>query len=231
MLDTKMDTNNKKLAESLKGSFAAMTEQIGAEGTKVGIEGARQIVTTGKPVTAESIAKSLGMTEERVQQILLRLSNLGLAFRDDNGVVLSMWGVVAPDTHVPVSDHQIRIGKGPATYTWCAIDALYFAFMLDTTLDISSVDPVTKEKISLTLSPDGTITGLSPAGAALSVLIPDGPITRDIRTRVCHYVVFFAGEESGREWANKQGQTFKLLTIPEAAQWIKENSKKVFGVF
>ena len=44
-------------------------------------------------------------------------------------------------------------------------------------------------------------------------------------------MVFFAGEDSGREWASKQRQTFKLLTIPEAAEWIKQNSKKVFGVF
>jgi hypothetical protein len=61
MSHTKMDTNNERLAESLKGSFVGITEQIGAEGTKVGIEGARQIATTGQPVTAESIAKSLGI--------------------------------------------------------------------------------------------------------------------------------------------------------------------------
>lgn len=232
MLDTTIDLDNEKLTESMLASFADLSALVGTDEMKVGIEGARQLATAGKPTTAANIAATLNLPEARVEEILRAFADKGFAFRDDDGTVLAMWAVTAPDTAVPEMPHRITLSTpgAPTVSAWCALDTLYFAYMFDKPIHVRSTCPVTKRDVSFIVNQDGTVKDVSPPSAVLSVLIPDGPITRDVRGSFCRYVNFYADEEAGKEWANKQIVTVRLLGIAEAGSWTRQHYKKLFSL-
>lgn len=230
MLDTTTDPNNKKLTESLLASFAGLTELKGTDCMDAGKAGARQIIATGQPTSAAQIAQAIGSSEKRAEKILEFFNKVGLAFVMPDGSVPSMWAVSS--VSVPGVPHRLTADApdAPIVYPWCAIDTIYFAQMLGQTMHIRSSCSQTSTPISFTVHPDGRVENLSPATAVLSVVIPDGTITKDIKSSFCHYVNFFANEQAGKEWAEKQqAVTIKLLPVGQAAQWMQQFAKELFG--
>ena len=96
--------------------------------------------------------------------------------------------------------------NGRKLYAWCAVDALLFPVMLGHTAQIESRDPVTGEKIQVTVSPDG-VQNVEPESAVVSWV--NAIDLSNIRGNVCHYVHFFGSSESASKWiARHPGKTF-----------------------
>lgn len=228
MLYTANDSDNKKLTESLLASLAGLSSLKGTDDLKVGKEGARQIATTGQPTNAANIAKALGLPVDRVEKMLQSFADTGLAFVLDDGSVPSMWAVSS--VSMPGVPHRLTLDKpdAPTVYPWCALDTIYFAHMFNSIVRIRSACSQTQQSISFTVHPDSTIEDLSPANAMISVMIPEGPITQDIKGSFCHFINFFADEEAGKAWADKQSVTVKLLPVAEAAAWTKDYAIQLF---
>lgn len=107
MLDTTIDPNHEKLTETILASFSGLTA-LSRDEMNVGHEGVRQLVTTGKPITAGSIATAIDLPEQRTTEILDNYADKGFAFRDEEGTVLAMWGMTVPGTDVPVTSHRVN---------------------------------------------------------------------------------------------------------------------------
>lgn len=229
MLYTANDPGNKKLTETLLASFTGLSALKGTDELKVGKEGARQIATTGKPTSAAKIAKALNMPEDFVQKALDSFAETGLAYPMEDGSASNMWAISG--VAMPGIPHRLTLDSpgAPTVYPWCALDNIYFAHMFNQTVRIRSACAQTQQSISFTAHPDGTIEDLSPASAVISVMIPDGPITQDIKGSFCHFINFFADEAAGKAWAEKQSVTVKLLPVAEAAAWTKDYAIQLFN--
>ena len=79
--------------------------------------------------------------------------------------------------------------------------------------------------MSLVVDKDG-VHELRPAGAVVSMVIPDGPFGYDVIESFCHRVLFFASEEAGASWtAEHEGTT--LLSVHEAFE-LGRGSERVY---
>jgi alkylmercury lyase len=154
-----------------------------------------ELLANGCPVLPEEIAILAQVSPEKV---LFTLHSFGAEF-DKEGNVLGFGLTLVPTPHVYEAN-------GRKLYTWCAVDALLFPVMLGHTAQIESRDPVTGEKIQVTISPDG-VQKVEPENAVVSwVNVID---LSNIRGSVCQYVHFFGSSESASKWiARHPGKTF-----------------------
>lgn len=72
---------------------------------------------------------------------------------------------------------------------------------------------MTGEPVRAHVGPDG-VKEVSPAGAVISFLRPDGPFGQDVILSFCHHVLFFSSQEAGEQWAAARETAF-LLTLEQ----------------
>lgn len=167
----------RELTEAMLSTFADL-RTLDPEGMRVGLEGSRQLVTTARPTTPQAIAEATGIQSRRVREILADQAERGVVYFDEEGRILSMWGVTVPGTAIPETPHRVQV-EGRTVFAWCALDPLYLVDDFGITARISSTCPVTGREISLVASPDGA-RDVSPEGAVLSLILPEGPISRGV---------------------------------------------------
>jgi alkylmercury lyase len=194
-----------KVTETAKAIRAAMptldpTEQRIASAI-------HRLMSDGVSATSEAISQASFTTVDQVDQSLASWPGV---YRDDEGRVVGFWGhAVAP------LDPEYRLkANDRTTYAWCALDTLFIPSLVGETMSVEATDPVSGEPVSLVVDRDGA-RDVSPAGAVVSMVVPDGPFGYDVIETFCHRVLFFASEESGRRWvAEHEGTT--LLSIDQA---------------
>lgn len=161
----------------------------------------------GDPVPPSSLAADLHLPEARVQAALDGWPGV---YRDEAGDVIGFWGLALDGM-----PHRFETDRG-AIRTWCAIDPLLIAPLLDVQeARVRSRDPVTGESISIVIGADGTLEA-EPETTVMSMLAPEGDFDHDVVETFCHFVWFFASPESGRPWIQDHQGTF-LLTLEEAS--------------
>lgn len=154
-----------------------------------------ELLANGSPVLPDEIAI---LAQASPEKVLSTLHGFGAEF-DKEGKVLGLGLTLVPTPHVYEAN-------GPKLYTWCAVDALLFPIMLGHTAQIESHDPVTGEKIQVTVSPNG-VQKVEPESAVVS-WVNDVDLS-NIRGSVCQYVHFFTSTESASKWiARHPGKTF-----------------------
>jgi alkylmercury lyase len=110
---------------------------------------------------------------------------------DKDGNIVGLGLTLVPTPHVyEVNDSKL--------YTWCALDALIFPVMLNHTAHIESLDPISGDKIQVTVTPDG-VEKVKPESAVVS-WVNSSIDPSNIRGSVCHYVYFFRSPETASKW-------------------------------
>ena len=177
-----------------------------------------RLIGDGKPATSEAIARAIDVPVDRVEKALNSWPGV---FRDDEGSVVGFWGhAVAP------LDPEYRLkADGRTTYAWCALDTLFIPTFLGTTVNVEATDPVTGEPVSLVVDGSGA-RDVQPAGAVVSMVVPDGPFGYDVIESFCHLVLFFASEWSGKQWTSEHDGT-TLLSVQEAFELGRALSERV----
>jgi alkylmercury lyase len=172
----------------------------------------RQLVVTlyrllgeGEPVSPHRLAKAVNLPEIRVREILGRWPGV---YYDGDGSVIAFWGLALQEM-----PHRFEV-DGRTLYTWCAWDSLFIPEVLGKTARVTSVDPVTKETISLVVGPDG-VKEISPTTTVVSFLTPDRSFDQDVIMSFCHFVHFFASPEPAEKWTTEHPGTF-LLSVDDA---------------
>jgi alkylmercury lyase len=154
-----------------------------------------QLLANGCPVPPDEVAIHLQVPTDKV---ISTLRSFGAEF-DKNGNIVGVGLSLVPTQHVYKVD-------GRKMYTWCAVDALLFPVMLKHTAHIESPDPVTGDRIQVTVTPD-RVEKVEPESAVVSWV--NKADVANIRGSVCHYVHFFSSPKTAARWvAEHPGHTF-----------------------
>lgn len=174
-----------------------------------------ELLANGCPVSPEEITVRLQETSDTV---ISTLRGFGAEFDKDCNIV-GVGLTLVPTPHV----YEVN---GSKLYTWCALDALIFPVMLNHTAHIESLDPVSGEKIRVTVTPD-EVEKIKPESAVVSWVKSIDP--SNIRESVCHYVYFFSSPETASKWITEHpGKTFyPIIDAFEAAKKIHNKYSEI----
>jgi alkylmercury lyase len=191
------------LAEAIKAAMPVLDQTDQQIATAI-----HRLMSRGEPVEPAAVAEAVGgVSLSRVNQSLDAWHGV---FRDDQGRVVGFWGHA-----IEKLDPEYRLhAEGKTTYAWCALDTLFIPGIIGTSVRVESSDPISGEPVSLTVDRDGA-REVKPAGALVSMVIPEGPFGYDVIESFCHRVLFFSGEKTGSGWvAEHEGTT--LLSVEKA---------------
>jgi len=192
----------KELGEAISAAMPALD----ATGQRIAIA-IHRLMGDGEPVTSEAIARAIEVPVGRVDE---SLNSWPGVYRDGEGRVVGFWG-----HSIAGLDPQYRLlVDGKTTYAWCALDTLFIPPILGKTVGVEATCPVTGELVSLVVDRNGA-RNVRPAGAVVSMVVPDGPFGYDVIESFCHRVLFFASEAAGETWAAQHEGT-TLLSVQEA---------------
>ena len=174
------------------------------------------------PVEPTAVVESVrGVSVDQVNE---RLNSWPGVFRDDRGRVVGFWGQA-----IDRLDPEYRlVADGHTTYAWCALDTLFIPGILGKAVRVEASDPVSGEAVSVVVDGDG-VSEVTPAGALVSMLVPDGPFGYDVIESFCHRVLFFASDQTGASWISRhKGAT--LLSVEQAFELGRVLTERVAGV-
>jgi len=179
--------------------------KLNADEQRVSIQ-VYQLLAEGRPVSVKEIATALALPEDHVTTILKGWPGV---YYDDEERIIGFWGLALPEM-----THRFEI-DGRTLYTWCAWDSLFIPELIKKTAHVESPCPVTRNKIRLTVTPEG-VQHVEPAGAVMSFVRPAADkIREDVILNFCHYIYFFSSDEAGSQWISENTGTF-LLSIKDA---------------
>jgi alkylmercury lyase len=155
----------------------------------------QRLAANGSPVSPDEIAIRVQTSPDKAASTLRKF---GAEF-DKRGNILGFGLTLVTTPH-------IYEANGHKLYTWCAADALYYPVILKQTASIESSDPVTGEKIQISVTPD-RLEKIEPESAVVS-FIKSIDLT-DVRGTFCNNVNFFSSPETATEWiAEHPNMTF-----------------------
>lgn len=160
-----------------------------------------ELLAKGEPVDDARLAGTVGRSVEEVSGTLAGPAFAPLLYRNDKGQIIGFSGLGLPE--LGESIHRLHV-DGRELYAWCAGDALFLPGALEREVRVESSSPLTGERISLTVSPEG-YRDIDPPEAVMSMLTPEEVAARtsrgeDVITSLCHFLFFFPSEESARDW-------------------------------
>jgi alkylmercury lyase len=167
--------------------------------------GLYRLLAEGEPVTLTRLAESLNLHEGSVRETISQWPGI---YYDATKAVIGFWGLALPEM-----PHRFQV-DGRTLYTWCAWDSLFIPEIIGKTAHVASTDPITREKVSMVVEPNG-VKELEPPGTVVSFLAPNTVFDADIIQSFCHYVNFFGSRESGERWTSEHHETF-LLSVDQA---------------
>ena len=173
-----------------------------------------RLMAAGKPVSRKAIIKATKYSNETVNAILDKW--FGVYYNDAKNII-GYWGLALDGM-----PHRFKV-DGVTLCTWCAWDTLFIPEIIQKTAHVESTDPVSKENIRLTVTPD-EIKDLEPAGAVMSYVKPEyTTIDENVIQNFCHYIFFFTSEETGAEWVS-QHDNAALMSLDDAFQLAKRKN-------
>ena len=197
--------DREKIVAAIINSFPREFMNLSREEQQVSVQLYR-LLAAGQPVPRQTVAKTLNLTEDAVNQILDRWPGV---YFDEGGRIIGYWGLALPNMA-----HRFAV-NGQTLYTWCAWDSLFLPQILETTARVESRCPVTGEAIRLTVAPEG-VRQLDPPGAVLSFVTPEeAKVRENVILNFCHYVYFFASAGAASKWVPENPGTF-LLSLDDA---------------
>ncbi len=192
--------------EDFAGAISAAMPKLDLTDQQIRTE-IHRLMSSSEPVDPSDVATALGVPVELVNA---RLDSWPGVYRDPEGRVVGFWGQA-----LSIIDAEYRFHvDGKTTYAWCALDTLFIPKIIGKTVRVEAFDPVTGEAVSLVVTPDG-VRDIEPAGAVISMVIPDAPFGFDVIESFCSRVFFFASRATGAQWAGEHSGT-TILSIDEA---------------
>jgi len=209
---TSMSTHN-NLADKIVNAMP----KLGSGERRIAI-GLYRLLAEGEPVSPERLAKTLDLSGSRVRETLSKWTGV---YYNDSRAVIGFWGLALPEM-----PHHFQVARRKM-YTWCAWDSLFIPGILGKTARVESTDPLTNEKISLVVAPEG-VKEVEPADTVVSFLTPNRTFDADVIQSFCHFVHFFGSRESGERWSSEHKGTF-LLSVDQAYELGRLTNTRNFG--
>ena len=205
--------NNERVTEiARKWNGAGNALNFGPDNSRLLIRVWRTLAK-GRPVSGEQIDQmiaDLAVNQDEAGEFLG-----GVTERDSSDSIVGIFGL-------SLNDHPHRFSvNGVSLTTWCAEDALFLPAMLDQKAMVESCSPLSKEKVRLTLGPDG-LEEVDPADAVVSIVTLD-PSKVDtssmeaIYGNFCEQIHFFASREEAEGWAAGR-ESIDIISVEEGYQ-------------
>ncbi|KPV52652.1 hypothetical protein SE17_14200 [Kouleothrix aurantiaca] len=188
---------------ALTSLAATVADRLCGENEHICVALIRQLAA-GQPVSTAHLAADIAMEEPAVNAVLQQMSDVAY---DGDGQVIGFGLSLVPTAH------QFSF-NGRTLYTWCALDTFLYTALLAQPSQVVSHCPVTAQKITLAMTPEG-ITELSPTSSVISLVIPDGSIADCRRSAFCNYGHFFPTPEAGATWLRDHANGV-ILSIADA---------------
>jgi len=165
----------------------------------------------GQPVSAERLAAVANVPIELVTLLFEQGKALGGEWDAEGRLVGNVL------TLIP-TQHHFRVG-GKELYTWCSLDAMHLPGLLGQTAEVASTDPISGEKIQLTVPPDKAPT-YQPSGTVLSIVLSGGD-RGGPQSPLCRQMHFFASRETAEVWVKKHPDA-AIMSVEEVYQLVRE---------
>lgn len=117
------------------------------------------------------------------------------------------------------TQHRFRVNE-IEMYTWCSLDAMHLPGLLGRKAEVESSDPVSGEKINLTIPPNSTPT-YHPPGTVLSIMLTPGD-RNGPQSPVCSQMLFFAARGNAEIWIQDHPEA-TIMTVEEVYQLVREH--------
>ena len=174
-----------------------------------------RLLAEGEPVSPAQIADASGLPADQAEAALRGIGDV--EWTDDGRV--EGFGLTRRPTQ-----HRFRIADSDL-YTWCAMDTLIFAALLERPVQIESPDGATDAV--LRLETDGRqVISAHPASIVVSWFFDAA--ASGLRASVCQFGHFFASRESAMAWAAKYQQG-GVLALDEALEASRALAADWFG--
>jgi len=85
----------------------------------------------------------------------------------------------------------------------------------------------TRRELQLEIGREG-VRRAEPEGMALSFLAPDGPFDKDVITKFCHHIHFFASPEAAESWVRARPGHL-VLSLEEGVELARRRNQRQYG--
>ena len=144
------------------------------------------LLASGRPLGIAEIAAASGVSAIRVTEAL----DSGRCERDATGRLIDLYGMTLTPTL-----HRLEIDR-KIVFSCCALWAHVIPKLVERTVRVESVDPVSRELIRLSVSPQG-VESVEPAQAVATMAIASQEaIEADVSAAFCSNVRHFVSRES-----------------------------------
>lgn len=149
------------------------------------------LLAEGKPLAIDQLAAETGVEVGRLKELLVSVRS---EF-DGEGRLVDLFGMTLKPTA-----HRLEIGSN-VVFSCCALWAHVIPKLINRSVVVRSVDPVSGELVELSISPVG-IESLEPVHAMATMAVANAPdIAADVGAAFCHHVNHFVTRENAALFA------------------------------
>jgi len=171
-----------------------------------------RMLADGNPVSAASLAAAANVPIEIINTLFEQGKKQGGEWDDDGQLLGNVLTLIPTRHHFKVNGKEL--------YTWCSLDAIHLPGLLDQTAEVESADPISDEKIHLTIPPDG-VPSYDPPGTVLSIVLSGGD-RGSPQSPLCSQMHFFAARENAETWV-KDHPDATIMTVEDVYQLVREH--------
>lgn len=172
------------------------------------------LLAAGRPLEVEDVARVSNVAVDTVTRAL----EAARCERDEQGRLIDLYGMTLTPTRQRLEiDNKIL-------FSCCALWAHVIPKLVDTVVEVESVDPICRELVHLRISPDG-VESSNPHGAAATLAVAtqqeiDASVHEAFCGRVCHFV----SRETALEFAaaRQRCRVVELPVLQAAAEQLYE---------
>ena len=171
------------------------------------------LLARGTPLAVADVARSAGVPVEQIESAV----RFGRCKRDAAGRLTDLYGMtLAPTLHRLEVENRI-------VYGCCALWTHVIPMLVEQVVRIESVDPVRRELIRLTISPNG-VQAVEPVHSmATLVNTTREAVATDVGAAFCGHVRHFVSRESAEQFA-EQNPTRTVVGLGE----LQEAASKLY---
>lgn len=147
----------------------------------------------GGGVEIETLAGHAGVPRSRIDDAVSQAR----AERDAAGRIVELYGIMLQPTF-----QRIKVGERHL-FACCALVAQMSPLLLGATVEVESVDPLSRRLVRLAIGPRG-IEAVEPSAAVATMIVTSAHLVReDVTMAFCRHVRHFVSEQSAEEWLSQ----------------------------
>lgn len=166
-----------------------------------------RLLARGEPISSTEIAEAAGVEIDDVERGL----DAARCERDARGRLIDLFGLTLTPTL-----HRLEI-EDRVLFSCCALWAHVLPKLVDATLRVESVDPIRRQVVKLTISPEGLESSEPAESVATLAVATQAAIDADVSDAFCRRVCHFVSRESAAEFCSAL-DSCHVIELSELAQ-------------